>query len=150
MSAVRRIAMSAVYAGVPVLFGVLAAMALSAAPAWAQGPSDPSWVAPERAAARPNPVEATQAVLRRGRSVFQNNCTMCHGKAGHGDGMQARSLSKKPANLASAEVQSQPDGALFWKIREGRGDMPSTRNSMSDKDRWSVVNYLRTLAAAKP
>jgi mono/diheme cytochrome c family protein len=150
MSCVRRIATYAVRAGVAALFGVIAAVALAAAPVWAQGPSDASWVAPDRAAARPNPVEATPDAIRRGRIVFQNNCTMCHGKAGHGDGMQARSLSKKPANLASADIQSQPDGALFWKIREGRGDMPSTRSSMNDHDRWSVVNYLRTLAAAKP
>lgn len=146
MSAVRRIAMNAVCAGVPVLFGGMAAMALLTAPASAQGPSAASWVAPARAAARENPVAATPKAVRRGRIVFNNNCTMCHGKAGHGDGMQARTLSKKPANLASDAVQSQSDGALFWKIRQGRGDMPSTRNSMNDKDRWAVVNYLRSLA----
>ncbi len=146
MSAIRRIAVFAVRAAVPALVGAIAALAFVPATAWAQGPSDASWTAPERAAARPNPVPPTSDAIRRGRGIFQNNCTMCHGKAGHGDGTQASTLSKKPANLSSEAVQSQSDGALFWKITEGRGDMPSTRNSMKDQDRWTVIDYLRSLA----
>jgi mono/diheme cytochrome c family protein len=79
--------------------------------------------------------------------VFTRECEQCHGKAGHGDGPQAMSLKPRPADLASARVQSQTDGALFWKISEGRGMMPKA--AFGESDKWAVIDYLRTLAAPK-
>lgn len=112
----------------------------------AQEPSHGStWVAPERPAHRPNPVPATTEAVSRGRDFFRANCEMCHGTLGHGDGPMARSLPIRPADLASALVQSQTDGALFWKITQGRGSMPSTQSSLSDAGRWAVIDYIRTL-----
>jgi len=132
---------------------VLAAGALlalcAAAPARAQGPSGDggAWVAPERAAQRANPVPGTDDAIKKGKFVFQANCETCHGKKGHGDGQQAGSLSKHPADLTSEKVQSQSDGALFWKISEGRGDMPTTQFKLRDQERWQVIDYIRSLAA---
>ena len=34
---------------------------------------------------------------------------------------------------------------LFWKITEGRKPMPSTKKSLTEEQRWQVVNYIRTL-----
>ena len=39
------------------------------------------------------------------------------------------------------------DGALFWKITQGRPPMTSFRTLLTDDQRWQVVNYIRTLAA---
>jgi mono/diheme cytochrome c family protein len=118
--------------------------AFAATPARAQGPSDNPWVAPERASHRANPVPATAEAVKRGQNLFHRDCEQCHGKAGHGDGPQAASLNPKPADLASERVQSQPDGAFFWKITEGRGMMP--RATLGDSEKWAVIDYLRTLA----
>lgn len=57
-------------------------------------------------------------------------------------------LNPKPKNLAEKAVQAQTDGELFWKISNGRGAMPPW-NSLSEKDRWSLVRYIRSLAAKK-
>ena len=119
----------------------MAATALATAPARAQG----SWVAPERAAHRANTLTATPDAVARGHEVFHRDCETCHGKAGHGDGQLAGSLNPHPADLASARVQSQLDGALFWKITEGRGMMP--RLGLNENEKWAVVNYIRTLSA---
>jgi mono/diheme cytochrome c family protein len=100
------------------------AMAFAASPVHAQGPSDNAWVAPERAAHRSNMLPTSADAIKRGQALFQRECEQCHGKAGHGDGPQAHSLQPRPADLASERVQSQSDGALFWKITEGRGMMP--------------------------
>ena len=124
----------------------MAALALAAAPARAQG-SGTMWVAPERAAHRPNVLPATTDVVNKGRALFLRDCEQCHGKAGHGDGPQASSLQPRPADLASARVQSQTDGALFWKMTEGRGMMP--RATLGESDKWAVIDYLRTLPASK-
>jgi mono/diheme cytochrome c family protein len=41
-------------------------------------------------------------------------------------------------------VQSETDGELFWKISTGRGAMPPWKH-LPEKDRWEIVNYIRTL-----
>jgi mono/diheme cytochrome c family protein len=122
-------------------------VAFAAAPARAQGQTDNPWVAPERAAHRANPVPATTDAAKRGRDLFHRECEQCHGKAGHGDGMKAASLIPRPADLASQRIQAQPDGSLFWKMSEGRGMMPKA--PLSDTEKWTVIDYLRTLPAAR-
>ena len=122
----------------------VAMLIVAAAPARAQGPSDDSWAAPERASHRANPVLATTDVLKKGQQLFHRDCEQCHGRAGHGDGPQSGSLEKRPADLASERVQSQTDGAIFWKMTEGRGVMPKA--TLGESEKWAVIDYLRTLA----
>jgi len=50
----------------------------------------------------------------------------------------------KPADWTSAKVKSEPDGDIFWKISNGRGAMPPWKH-LPDKDRWALVNYIRSL-----
>ena len=38
------------------------------------------------------------------------------------------------------------DGGIFWKMREGRGAMPSFKKLLTGEERWHLVNYLRALA----
>lgn len=130
----------------PVMFALIA-MALATVPARGQGGAGNAWVAPERAAHRPNVLPATTDAVNRGRALFLRDCEQCHGKAGHGDGPQAMSLQPRPADLASARVQSQSDGALFWKMTQGRGMMP--RATLGEDEKWAVVNFLRTLPAPR-
>lgn len=121
--------------------------ALIAIPARAQGPSGSQWVAPERASHRANPTPVTAEAVKRGYDLFKRDCEQCHGKAGHGDGPQSGSLQPRPADLATERVQQQSEGAIFWKITEGRGMMP--RAALNETDKWSVIAYLRTLAAQR-
>lgn len=123
---------------------------LGATPALAQTKASNAWVAPERRAQRPNPVPASAEAVARGRQLFHEKCESCHGKSGHGDGPDASSVDTKPADLAATRVQEQSDGALFWKITEGRGDMPDNRNALTDEERWTIIHYLRTLGGHAP
>ena len=148
MSSTRMLA-AAAPSRVRMLWPALTIVAVLVLPATAsgQGPASSdrqAWVAPERASHRANPVPATDDVIKTGRNIFVRDCLQCHGKAGHGDGPQAGSLEIRPADLPSARVQAQPDGALFWKMTEGRGVMPKA--TLSDKDKWAVIDYIRTLA----
>jgi len=48
--------------------------------------------------------------------------------------------------MSKADFQAQSDGALYYKIAEGRDDMPSFKKKIPDaEDIWNLVNYVRTL-----
>ena len=54
----------------------------------------------------------------------------------------------KPADWTSSKVAAETDGELFWKISNGRGAMPPWKHLPEDQ-RWSLVNYIRSLSAKK-
>jgi mono/diheme cytochrome c family protein len=101
---------------------------------------------PDEAAAVENPVPATDESVAAGAAVFAQNCAVCHGENGEGDGPLAETLDKQPANLHESHVQDLSDGALFWIITHGRPEtpMPPWDNVLSETDRWNEVNFLRT------
>lgn len=103
------------------------------------------WEAPARSAKKKNPVASSEASLIRGREVYIKECASCHGDQGRGDGPGVKDLEVKPGDLKDPQVTGQSDGALFWKITEGRKPMPSFAENYSDDDRWNLVNYLRKL-----
>lgn len=103
------------------------------------------WVAPESAGQVQNPVLSDAASIKSGEKIFQSVCWTCHGTSGQGDGPASIALNSKPGNLTSEVFGSQSDGAIFWKISEGRGLMSSYKSNLSTKQRWQLVNYIRTL-----
>jgi len=93
-----------------------------------------------------NPVPADQVSLARGSELFQINCAVCHGSGGKGDGTVASFLQNKPANLTSPAVQFLSDGAIFLTITNGiPGFMPALNENLTVRERWDVVNFVRTL-----
>ena len=90
-----------------------------------------------------NPVEATEASIERGRMLFMNNCAVCHGETGRGDGPQAAALSIPPANLYD-HIPFHPDQFFFGVIAKGlSGVMPAFEGAISEEDRWNILNFLR-------
>jgi mono/diheme cytochrome c family protein len=93
-----------------------------------------------------NPVTADAASLARGQELFRINCQMCHGPEGEGNGPVANYLQNKPANLSGLAVQSLSDGGIFMTITDGvQGKMPALNENLTVRERWDVVNYVRTL-----
>jgi len=143
------------WVGGPFRFFVLPALVLvSLAPALAQDApksSDDSWTAPLRAAGKENPVPADAKSIEQGKALFGQNCVACHGNAGKGDGPAAAMLERNgkrihPRDLSDPKTWQQSDGALFWKISEGKTPMPTFSQLFSEEQRWTIVNYVRTLA----
>jgi len=93
-----------------------------------------------------NPVSPDEISLARGEQLFNINCVICHGKSGKGDGVVAAFFQFKPADLTTVIVQSNSDGAIFLTISNGvNGRMPALNENLNVRDRWDVVNYVRTL-----
>jgi len=103
------------------------------------------WEAPEEAKKLENPLEHSERILNAGNQIFQSLCAVCHGKSGAGDGVTASSLEPKPANLKDSVIQNQSEGALYWKIKEGRPPMPPFGSQLSDKQMWALVAYIKSL-----
>ncbi|MEN9684801.1 MAG: hypothetical protein RLZZ28_587 [Bacteroidota bacterium] len=104
------------------------------------------WAAPDKAAKTANPVKSDAGSLAAGKAIWGQHCSSCHGKAGLGDGSKAAQLKTEPGDFSKAAFQSQSDGSLFFKISEGRDDMPSFKKKIPDADDiWAVINYMRTL-----
>jgi mono/diheme cytochrome c family protein len=111
------------------------------------GQDDKEWVVPESAKKMKNPTEATPADLKIGKNLYMQHCKSCHGSKGLGDGPKAAELDTPSGDFTTDKFQSQTDGSLFYKTKEGRDDMPSFKKKLSeDEDVWLIVNFMRTFA----
>jgi mono/diheme cytochrome c family protein len=126
-------------------FAVSAVFAFAGGRVVAQDATKP-WVAPDDARKVKNPVPATPDNLAAGESLFHDNCELCHGPKGMGDGPGAAAIKVKPANFTDAKLMAlETDGSLFWKMSTGRGPMPIWKDTLTDTERWQLVNYIRKL-----
>jgi len=107
------------------------------------------WAAPKEADALKNPYPVTEASLQVAKAKFQQLCSICHGEKGRGDGVAGMALKPKPANFTSSKIQSESDGALYWKMTNGRAPMAAYKDILSEKERWQLVNYIRTFKKSK-
>ena len=106
------------------------------------------WIAPDSANNLVNIYKHDdQQAIEAGKAIYQTICFVCHGDAGKGDGVQAPSLTKVPADLTSQKVQQQSDGVLFWKITTGNDPMLAFEY-YTVEERWQVVTFLRSMAGA--
>jgi len=104
------------------------------------------WPVPEKNAKMANPVKSNAESISAGKALWNLHCASCHGKKGLGDGSKAAQLKTTPQDMTVASFQSQSDGSLYYKISEGRDDMPSFKKKIPDaEDIWNLVNFTRTL-----
>ena len=95
-----------------------------------------------------NPLSANAETIKKGKQLYADNCVSCHGQTGVGDGEDGRELSPKPANIAFImDRWIATDPFLMWSISEGgkalETAMPAFKDVLSEKERWSIVHYLR-------
>jgi mono/diheme cytochrome c family protein len=104
------------------------------------------WPVPEKNAKMANPVKSNGESVSAGKALWNLHCASCHGKKGLGDGSKAAQLKTTPQDISQGSVQSQSDGSFYYKVSEGRDDMPGFKKKIPDtEDIWSIVNYIRTL-----
>jgi mono/diheme cytochrome c family protein len=104
------------------------------------------WNVPAKYESMTNPVKSDPESLKEGKELWSKHCSSCHGKTGLGDGTKAAQLKTEAGDLTTSEFQQQSNGNLFYKISEGRGDMPGFKKKLDgDEDIWNLVNYVRTL-----
>lgn len=104
------------------------------------------WDVPEASKNLKNPVASNAESIAKGKELYTKSCKSCHGTTGKGDGPKSSELETPCGDFTAADFQGQTDGAIFYKAKEGRNDMPSFKTKIPvDNDIWSIVNYIRTL-----
>lgn len=97
-----------------------------------------------------NPIPATAASLKRGRTLFRIYCSACHGLTGQADSPVSPKIGA--INLTESYVQENlTEGWIWGTITFGSYVMPPYgvptgkrgSNDLSVRERWDVVNYVR-------
>lgn len=98
------------------------------------------------------PLEANEKLFDLGRKKFEQNCAVCHGFSGYGNGLvhqRAANLNQgywtQPTSLHADNVRKQPVGQIYHTIANGKGRMGSYKASLNPKERWAVVFYVKSL-----
>ncbi len=99
------------------------------------------WEVPQDRDERLSGFEFTEATVEIGLSLYNLNCKSCHGDPGKAN---FQKLNPLPGDPATDKVQHNSDGALQFKISEGRGLMPSFKKILAADDVWNVISYLRS------
>lgn len=92
-----------------------------------------------------SPVPFTKSSIARGRTLFLNYCTGCHGN----DGKAQIDVIADATDLTQPKLwkSGTREGEIYRSIRDGAGlNMPPYQNQIrKDEDFWHLVNFIRSL-----
>jgi high-affinity iron transporter len=94
-----------------------------------------------------NSLRSTHAELMEGEGLYTQRCASCHGVAGAGDGVLARSLTRLPPEIGTVAWQVEHSDEQLANVI--RGGIPATAmpasGDLTPAQVQSVVAYVRTL-----
>lgn len=89
------------------------------------------------------------ATVKRGATVYMQNCSTCHGLKGKGEGPVARSFNPPPTDFTRAEFRhgGDQDDTLIKTIQIGvpGTGMTGYKGKLSEADIAAVAAYVRSL-----
>jgi mono/diheme cytochrome c family protein len=91
------------------------------------------------------PFQLTVEDLRRGQSIFNDVCALCHGRTGAGDGIVVQRGFTRPPQLYAPNFIEMPAGQLYDYTKNGFGAMPPYGPLVQPADLWRVIGYVRVL-----
>ncbi len=99
------------------------------------------WVVPAENEVKLSSFAFSDSTRKAGAELYNTNCKSCHGDPGKNNVIK---LVPSPPDPASGKMQSNSDGAMQFKIAQGRTPMPSFKNILSATDIWRVISYIRS------
>lgn len=97
------------------------------------------WETPADQKNTANPLEYNLTNVKKGKDLYYQNCKSCHGDPGKNNVLP---LVPPPVDITSEKMQKNTEGELYYKISSGRGGMPQFQATISEDDRWRIVNYI--------
>jgi putative copper export protein/mono/diheme cytochrome c family protein len=82
--------------------------------------------------------------VARGAPLFAENCAVCHGAGGRGNGPLAGKLPVRPADLTAPHLFAHKIGDIFWWVSNGSDSrvMPGFANKLNPDQRWDLINFV--------
>jgi high-affinity iron transporter len=98
-----------------------------------------------------NKIPITPVSLANGKKIFENNCAVCHGIKGNGDGPMARQFDPSPAVLSDPKLTGDKNTIAydnFEVINVGIANtaMMGWAGVLTETQIWDVTYYLRTFS----
>lgn len=105
--------------------------------------------------------QATHEFIEKGRKIYFNRCSFCHGLQGDGNGPAADFMDPRPRDFTlgtfkfrttqSGELPTDED--LFRVVSRGLSgtgmqafDNELIKNGLTEEERWQVIFYIKTFA----
>lgn len=118
---------------------LIAIMLICAVPVKSQ-----EWQVPDDQQKIENPSLYNLQNVKQGKDLYLQNCKSCHGDPGKNNHLP---LVPPPPDVTSEQMQANTDGELYYKITNGRGGMPQFASTISDDNRWRIINFIRNYNA---
>ncbi len=99
------------------------------------------WIVPDDRKGRLSTFPFSDETRRSGEQLYSINCKSCHGTPGKNN---YQNLVPPPGDPATEKIQKNSDGEIFYKVSEGRGQMPSFKNVLTSADVWNIISYIRS------
>jgi mono/diheme cytochrome c family protein len=94
-----------------------------------------------------NPVKTSPTSIASGKKKYGQDCAMCHGKEGAGDGDLAEDMHLKLKDFREAEaLKDLSDADIYKIINNGKGKMMGEEGRLKPDEIWDVVIFVRTLS----
>ena len=89
--------------------------------------------------------------MKHGQKTYTNNCSVCHGAKGAGDGPGGVALNPPPRNLIEGKWKRGGDSiALYTTLQKGlEGTSMAAFGHLPTVDRWALVQYIRSITQDK-
>jgi mono/diheme cytochrome c family protein len=88
------------------------------------------------------PAGPAQAQVERGKQIYEDKCTLCHGSDGKGNGPAASSFSPPPVDFTTPGFwKGDVDKKIADSIENGKGAMPAL--DLSSKQIREVIDYMK-------
>ncbi len=98
-------------------------------------------------------LKSTPQQIEKGKVLFQQNCVVCHGAEGKGDGPAAVALNPHPRNFTSIEAwkNGRASAQIFKTITQGvPGSAMASFSTLSVEDRCALAHYVDSLGPTPP
>ena len=101
----------------------------------------------KREATEQSPIPANEENLSAGATVYEQNCSGCHGTPSNPDPAFAKGFSPGPTLFAHDDVTDDPEGVIYWKAKHGIRftGMPAFSPMLKDKEIWQVALFLKNM-----
>lgn len=97
------------------------------------------------------PWVANDDMVKYGAKIFSQNCAMCHGNEGKGDGPAGQALNPKPRNLVEGPWKKGGGFiGVYTAVTEGlAGSSMASYAHFKPLDRWALAQFVNSITKAK-